>query len=674
MNKNFVEDEAFISDRSHEIKKGKEPVEASTVKQDEVDRMVAQLSAEQKEAAHADGQHILLLAPAGTGKTRVMTTRFLLLASNGVPIQRILMCTFTNAAAQELVERIEPAIKIESESLWVGTTHSIGLRIIRENARELGLTNVDTIMDREQQEELVQRLMRERQHPMADSPNEKPTIKRILDFIEKAKNAMKTPEDAMDDIEKGNADWAPGISSDDGVIYQEYEIWKKSYDMIDYNDMLYLPTKLIEGNPVIAEKWREMFDHVMVDEYQDLSRMQIRLLKNIVGSGGKAAKFYAAADDDQAIYGWRGSDVKATIDFHRHWTNPDVIHLRDNYRTPRAIFSHASNLIGFNTERHAKSIRTASDPDAMVKTIEAQSPAEEKSSVMETIVAGVQRFDVPYEQVAILCRSNRQCQEYATFLSSNGIEVNLHESIKLGSRPIRALISWMQLSTKADNPLMYENIAVYPERYLPQMALVDHSARLQKRRNRNKDDKIGPVGLLLEMNANGKVTSGSKALAEKIVEVREFLEKNPANPFAAVSNLLGITEMAAASTDTEDHYLPSFLRLADDMAGEIGLSKTLASLTQLDLNAGKKGVNIATMHGAKGLEYEIVALPGWQEGEFPSSQRKTDQQVSEERRLAYVAITRAKKMLIVSWSGVGGRNKRPSRFLLEAKIIENEED
>ena len=166
-----------------------------------------------------------------------------------------------------------------------------------------------------------------------------------------------------------------------------------------------------------------------------------------------------------------------------------------------------------------------------------------------------------------------------------------------------------------------------------------------------------------------KVTSGSKAMAEKILEVREFIAQQKTNPFAAVSSLLGITSKVASSTDTDDHQLPAFLRLADEMANQIGLEKTLASLTQLDLNAGREGINVATMHGAKGLEYDIVALPGWEEGEFPSYQRKTVQEISEERRLAYVALTRARKMLIVSWSGRDGRSRRPSRFLVEAGII-----
>lgn len=668
---NFEEDESFsdtnvVPDRPDIASK------TSSINAKVVSEMLSQLSDEQREAADADEQNVLLLAPAGTGKTRTMTTRYLRLAADGVPIERILMCTFTNAAAHELVERIEPALNIKSEDLWVGTTHSIGLRIIRENAKILGLANVDAIMDRDQQEELVQKLMRALNHPMASNPNEKATIRKIIEFIEKAKNAMKSPQDALQAIETGQSDWAPGVSHEDAQIYVEYEIWKKAYDMIDYNDMLYLPTMLIENDADIAKTWQDMFDHIMVDEYQDLSRMQIRLLKNLVGSGENAARFYAAADDDQAIYGWRGSDVRATIDFRRYWPDPVIIQIRDNYRTPKSIFGHASKLIRNNSDRHEKRIRTRPDEEAMVRAIERHSEAEEKQAVMETILEGCRRFDVPYERVGILCRSNRICQEYAAYFASGGLPVNLHESIRLGARPIRALVSWMMLATKADNPLMYEQLATYPEPYLPEAALIDHSSRLQRRRNKDPEDRTGPVALLLEMNEKGKVTSGSKALAEKIVEVREYIESQKTNPFAAVSSLLGITEKVANSSETEDHQLPAFLRLADEMANQIGLEKTLASLTQLDLNAGRSGINIATMHGAKGLEYDIVALPGWEEGEFPNYQRKTDQEISEERRLAYVALTRARKMLIVSWSGRDGRSRRPSRFLMEAGIIGDE--
>ncbi len=649
---------------------------ASAAPQSSVDRltvegMMADLSDEQRLAAMSPAHNVLLLAPAGTGKTRVMTTRYLHLAHEGSRLERLLMCTFTNSAASELLDRVTPAIYADAEDLWVGTTHSIGLRIIREHAGELGLFKVDTIIDQAQQEDIVSRLMHEFGHPMSETPNQKATIARILDFIEQAKDAVKSPEEAVDAVDAGIADWARGVSFEDAQIYTQYEAFKSAYDLVDYNDMLYMPTRLIENNPEIAKIWHAMFDHVLVDEYQDLSRAQLRLLKAITGQGDDAAAFYAAADDDQSIYGWRGSDVRATIEFEKEWPNAHILHIRDNYRTPRAIFSHASKLIRHNADRFNKSIRTASDPDAMVRVIQKHDETAEKAAVLENILEGCKRFNIPHERVAVLCRSNRMCHEFASFFASHDVPVNLHESIQLSAEPIRALVSWMQLATAADNPLMYEKIATYPHRYLPEAAWFDHSARLQRHHNKNpKGPKFGPIALLLEMHEREKTTSGSAALAEKILEVRTFLESEPTAPFAALSEFLGIGQIVAASTKTEDHQLPAFLRLADEMVGQIGLKKTLSSLTQLDLNAGREGINIATMHSAKGLEFDLVALPGWEEGEFPSSQRRSPQDIAEERRLAYVAITRARKMLVVSYSGRDGRQRRPSRFLTEANIIE----
>lgn len=666
----FLADEVFAEKAEAETNTKSTAVKVSSrVDSNVVERMMSELSEDQKIAVTVNSGNTLLLAPAGTGKTRVMTTRYAHLVKEGTPIERIMMCTFTNSAAAELIARIKEAVITETDDLWVGTTHSIGLKIIRYHAREMGFSNVDSILDREQQEEIVKRVMEISSHPMADSPNETNTIKRILEFIENAKNNMKSPQNAMTDLENGDMSWARGISYEDVIVYEAYENWKMNYDMIDYNDMLYLPTDLIETNPDIRDKWQDMFAHVMVDEYQDLSRSQIRLLKNIIGNNSKTS-FYAAADDDQSIYGWRGSDVQATIEFQRYWSNPQIVHIKDNYRTPRNIFSKASSLIRHNKDRHAKSINTREDPSSLIRVINRNDETEEKRAVMENIVEMSQKYSIPFEKTAILCRSNRECQQYATFLAANDIPINLHESIRLSAEPIKALVAWMQLSTAADNPLMYEQIATYPERYLAESSFIDHAARLQKRRARNKDGKkIGPIEFLLEMNEAGKTKSGSKELSELIKEVRDFISKNKSNPFASLSNFLGIDKKVSESTKTEDHQLPSFLRLADEMVEQIGLAKTLSSLTQLDLNAGQEGVNIATMHGAKGLEFEIVALPGWEEGSFPSKRRTTEAEISEERRLAYVAITRAKRMLIVSWSGHNGRSRRPSPFLIEAGIV-----
>jgi DNA helicase-2/ATP-dependent DNA helicase PcrA len=233
---------------------------------------------------------------------------------------------------------------------------------------------------------------------------------------------------------------------------------------------------------------------------------------------------------------------------------------------------------------------------------------------------------------------------------------------------------------------MFQRLATYPEPFFNESQIIDIEARVARQQRRNKEDlikaktndkdaklkRIGPIAYLRKMIEKGVAQKNSDAdrLISKVDEIREYLDTAPEAPFSRVADKLGIIAKARQSEKTEDHQISDFNRLADEMASQIGLSKTLASLTSLDFNAGRKGINVATMHGAKGLEYEIVALPGWQEGDFPSYQRKDAKDIEEERRVAYVAITRARKMLVISWSGSGNRPARPSMFVHEAGLIE----
>lgn len=677
MENEFIRDEKFAETSSPSISGNNEKASRLVVYKDVVEKALQELSPSQLAAATTEGNNVLLLAPAGTGKTRTLTTRYLRLLADGVPPEEILLSTFSNGAAAELQERIQPATPMKMEELWIGTTHSIALRIIRAQAKQIGYSNVETIIDRDQQEEIVKRVMRDIDHPMASTPNETNTIKRVLEFIEVAKNRLTSPSDARADFENRDFNWGGSAGIDDIAAYDAYERYKQSYDMIDYNDMLYLATTLLESDPEVAKIWQSTFSHIMVDEYQDLSGSQIRMLRNLVVPG--KTSFYAAADDDQSIYGWRGSDLQATLSFKRYWPNAEIVHLEENYRTPKSIFDHASSLISHNNQRHAKMIKTRPDNNAFVRTIQKFDPAAEKEAVFENIMEGSRKMDVPLERMAILCRSNRECQEYASYFASRGVEVNLHESIRLDAAPIRALTSWMQVSTAADNPLLFEQIAGYPEKMASESFSLNLMALLARRKR--EDEKLGPIEMITSDRAEGKRkyvqdgTDGAR-IADKIVDVRKFIDdmtdggkKKPESPFAKLSEYLGIGDMAAKSDKAEDHQIGQFMRLADDMVRQIGLPKTLASLTQLDFNAGRAGINIATMHGAKGLEYDIVALPGWSDGDFPNYRRQTDKEVEEERRLAYVAITRAKKLLVISWSGSKNRQARPSRFIKEAGLL-----
>jgi len=632
--------------------------------------MMKELSPAQMAAALAEDRTILLIAPAGTGKTKTLTARVANMYASGVSPSRVLTCTYTNAAAQELKDRLTPALRIPIEDLWIGTLHSIGLRILRQHAQELGLTGADAIVDGEQGMQIIYRILGEMNHNAVNTPDERNVAKRTLAFIEEAKTRLVTPDEAADLFEHRGLEWAAGIGGDEIEIYRRYTQFLRLYDMIDYNDMLSMTTMLLENNAEVGAIWRGKFDSILVDEYQDLSMLQIRLLKNLVDR--EQTKLFCAADDDQTIYQWRGSSLESTVRFSKYWPDTHVMHLTDNYRTPKEIFDKASKLIRHVADRHDKKIRTKSDSKALVRIIEAPDPATEKQLMLEVMLDAMKTYGSKPEDVAVLCRTNKSCQEVATYLAANGMEVNMHEGLPLNTQPVAALIAWMQISSRADNPLMFERMVRYPDQLLDQGMIRQVEQRVQKR-NEGPGARIGPVGYMLDMEAKGKIPdgSGAKRFVTMVAEVRSMLspEKKLSSPFARVGDYIGIKSAAMTSERAEDHAYARFVMLADEMVEQIGLSKTLASLTSLDFNAGRKGVNVATMHSAKGLEFDIVFAPGWEEGEFPSRQRENEGSIDEERRLAYVTITRPKKMLIVSWSMSRKGQARPSRFIAEMDVL-----
>lgn len=675
MGKDQMNGDEFVDDDAFSETPAPQPAAAAGDVNQNVDEkaceaLIDELSDDQREAVLADDSTILLIAPAGTGKTKTLTARVANLYARGVMPSRVLTCTYTNAASKELKSRLEPVLRIPIEDLWIGTIHSIGLRILRAHAQDLGLTGADSIVDEEQGTQIVHRLLRDMGHHSVDSPEERGVIKKVLRFIEEAKNRLVTPEAAADLHRERSLDWANGISGDEIKIYAAYAQFLKIYDMIDYNDMLYLTTNLLEQNAEIGAKWRAKFDAILIDEYQDLSMSQIRLLKNLVDS--KRTKLFCAADDDQTIYQWRGSSLESTVRFERYWPGTRVMHLRDNYRTPKAIFDTASRLIRHVADRHDKKVRTRRNPKALVRILEAPDPAQEKQQMLDAMLDGMRSYGVPPERVAVLCRTNKLCQEMATYFAAQGVQVNMHEGLPLNTQPVATLIAWMQLSTKSDNPMMFERMVAYPDRLIDQARIRDVEQRVQDR-NEKGTVRAGPIAYMLDMQARGKIPEGTGAheFVTRVAEVRRMLlpEQKLSSPFARIGDHLGIKAAAGASERPEDHAYGRFVMLADEMVEQIGLAKTLASLTSLDFNAGKAGINITTMHSAKGLEFDLVFAPGWEQGEFPSRNHQNEGNVDEERRLAYVTITRARLMLVVSWSMSRRGQTRPSQFISEMDVL-----
>jgi DNA helicase-2/ATP-dependent DNA helicase PcrA len=651
-------------------------VERNTVNVAKCDAILSDLSDDQRTAALSPAQHALLIAPAGTGKTRTISARVAAKLRDGVPMERILVSTYTNKAANELIERISPLLKINVRDAWIGTLHSVGLRILKADAARKGQSTDRTIIDEVAQRQIVHQEMQRLDHPMADGVDTWSTIRNVMDFIKEAKNRMITPDVAMGTYRNGNLRWAHGIGEAEIAIYKAYSDYLQLYDMLDYSDMLYLPTLLLENDEEFKATWQGKFDEIIVDEYQDVAKAQVRFLLNLKGD---ETGFFAAADDDQSIYGWRGSEIRNVTKFKTFWPDAAVLHLTYNYRTPRPIFRVAANLILKNADRYDKDVQTRQDEDSYVRALECNDRTDERDRILENIRYAHERLGVPYEGMAVLCRLNKGCNEVATGLAAAGVPVNLQEDLPLHTQPVGALVAWMQAAVGFDNPLNFEKMVRFPHILFDDQMMNQIVQRVTAWNERNRDAKMGPVGFLRRYKEMDKLKEGSAGddLLRTIARLRGIVHDNPTTPFAEAGRALGIPEIVASSSDPDDQLYGRFVALVDSLASEAAGDKSdpmevvrtiLGSLTSLDINAGKTGVNVMTIHKAKGLEFDVVFAPGWEEGEFPKQQHGTVRDLEEERRLAYVAITRARRVMIVTWAK-GKRSRRPSQFLQEMGVL-----
>jgi len=624
---------------------------------------LAGLNPEQREAVLSVDGPVLVLAGAGTGKTRVLTTRLAhILATRRAWPGQILSVTFTNKAAREMKERIGALIGGVVEGMqWLGTFHSIGARMLRRHAELAGLKSNFTILDADDQLRLMKQILE------AENIDEKRWPARTLaSIIDGWKNKGQRPEDVPDGE-------AHGFANGKGrTLYRMYQERLKSLNAADFGDLLLDVLTILRSQPEILAEYRDRFKYMLVDEYQDTNVVQYLWLKLLAGTTGNVC---VVGDDDQSIYGWRGAEVENILRFERDFPGAKVIRLERNYRSTPAILGAASGLIAANKGRLGKTLWTEGDAGEKIK-VQGVWDAEEEARAVASEAEGLQRGGHVLAQMAILVRASFQMREFEDRFLSLGLPYRVIGGPRFYERAeIRDAMAYLRLIAQGDDDLAFERIVNKPKRgigdasvqSLHKFARGQHLPLLTASRGIADSDELPP--------------KARKALTELAANFARWSETAKVLPHTELAEMVldesGYTDMLKNDKSAE---APGRLDNLKELVRSMEQYETLAAflehvslVMELEQNTTEDRINLMTLHAAKGLEFDTVFLPGWEEGLFPS-QRTMDENglagLEEERRLAYVGLTRAKQRIRVYFAAnrrVHGnwQSSLPSRFITE---------
>ncbi len=618
------------------------------------------LNPEQLEAAeHFEGP-ILVLAGAGSGKTRVLTSRVChLVHEHGVPPDRILAVTFTNKAAGEMRERITRLLGVEPAGMWVGTFHSVGARLLRRHADRLGWDRSFSIFDADQSLRLVKSV----QESVGLDPK-RWSPKAIRAEVSSAKNQL-VDSDAFARDNEGSFDlFVRNVSR----VYPEYQKALAHQNAFDFDDLLMKPVELFEAEPELLARYRERFAFLLVDEYQDTNRAQFRLVELLAGGDGN---LMVVGDDDQSIYGWRGADIRNILDFERSFPSARTVRLERNYRSTRRILDAANRVIAENVHRKGKTLRTERAGGEPISLVECFDENDEARWIVGEIEARVR--DVPllsYSSVAVLYRTNAQARALEDAFRREGVPYQVVGSVRFYERrEIQDVLAYLRLISNPRDEVAFARVVNYPRRGVG-LTSQEHVARWAQEQGVSlleASERADEIPALRAAGAKGLVrfadlvqrfsVRATRArvgeLLEELIEeldlVQHLYEEGPEGEDRArnVAELIaGAVDFDAALSESEDaDDVDTFTEL-DLFLQQIAL---VADVDRLDPDADT--VTLMTLHNAKGLEFPLVFIGGMEEGLFPLA-RAYDEvgTLEEERRLFYVGITRAEDKLGLSWA------------------------
>ncbi len=623
----------------------------------------ARLNAPQQQAVLTTEGPVLMLAGAGTGKTAALTARLAhLIATRRAWPSEILCVTFTNKAAREMRERVGRHIGDAVEGMpWLGTFHSIGARMLRRHAELVGLQSNYTIIDTDDQLRLLKQLIQEN-----DLDEKRWPARQLAGLLDRWKNRGLNPGD-LDAIE--NEAYGNGRGAQ---FYKLYQDRLKALNACDFGDLLLHMLNIFRQHRDVLEQYQQRFKYILVDEYQDTNQVQYLWLRLLAQT---RKNICVVGDDDQSIYSWRGAEVANILKFEKDFPGAAVIKLEQNYRSTPQILAAASGLINANSERLGKTLWTELPAGEKVRVIGVWDAPEEARRVGEEIER-LEAEGAPLDEVAILVRAQYQTREFEDRFIQIGLNYRIVGGFRFYERAeIRDALAYLRTIAQPADDLAFERIYNQPKRGLGAKTL-----EAMRRHARRTQTPLSAASLDLcdtdELPARARNTL--IGLLGQFVHWREMSEKvTPSELLRTVIAESGYEEMLQKDRSTESAgRLENLTELARAMEEYETLGDFLEHVSLVmdndRANDGEK-VTIMTMHAAKGLEFDHVFLPGWEEGAFPS-QRAIDEgglaSLEEERRLAYVAITRAKRRCSIFHAA----NRRiygqwtssiPSRFIEE---------
>lgn len=629
------------------------------------------LNEEQLRAVETLDGPVLMLAGAGTGKTKALTTRIahLLVAGKAWPRQ-ILAVTFTNKASREMKDRVSALIGGAAEGMWLGTFHALAARMLRRHAELVGLKSNFTILDSDDQLRLLKQLMQAENIDTGRWP-----ARALMGRIQRWKDRAQTP----DKVSKGDAgDFANGRTQ---AIYAQYQERLKTLNACDFGDLMLHMTSIFQNHADVLEDWRRRFKYVLVDEYQDTNVSQylwLRLLaqdhKNICCVG----------DDDQSIYGWRGAEVGNILRFEKDFPGARVIRLERNYRSTGHILAAASGLIAKNEERLGKTLWTEAEMGEPVQ-LRLLWDGDEEARMVGDEVETQQRKQIPLNEMAVLVRAGFQTRAFEERFVTLGVPYRVVGGPRFYERAeIRDALAYLKIVVQPDNDLAFERIVNTPKRGLGAATIqAGHTLARAKRISLFEAARV----LSTTDDLRPKARNGLGAVVQMFDRWRSLSEGvDQVELLETVLDESGYVEMWQNDKSPEApgriESLKELVRAIGEFENLHGFLEHVSLVMENDQNAGDDVISIMTLHAAKGLEFNTVFLPGWEDGMFPN-QRALDESgragLEEERRLAYVGLTRARRLAIIS----AAANRRvynqwvsslPSRFIDELPTENIERD